>query len=241
MCGIVGQVGAIGSLESAEQVVRRQLALLRHRGPDDAAWIIDAQFAFGHVRLAIIDPAAWRPALRLRRRQPRRYLQRRDLQLRRAARRDARARRAFRTASDTEVLLQGYRLWGARVLDRLDGMFAFAIYDKTRRGSFARATRSGRSPSTISRSQSRFAFASECRAFALPARIRERARPRRRSPISSRSNACPSTAPSTAACTSCRPATRCAIADGKVEIDRYFESVPRDARRMPPRPSSRST
>ena len=56
MCGIVGQVGAVPAPEVAEALIRRQLTLLRHRGPDGSGCIVDPHFAFGHARLAIIDP-----------------------------------------------------------------------------------------------------------------------------------------------------------------------------------------
>ena len=232
MCGIVGQVGAIGSLESAEQVVRRQLALLRHRGPDDAQWIIDAQFAFGHVRLAIIDPQHGA--------QPfvsddgnlvvtyngeiYNYVELRD---------ELRARGAsFRTASDTEVLLRGTGT-GAHACST--GSTACSRSRSTTgpvASSFCARDPFGQKPFYWMHSQSRFAFASECRTFAcLPGFAAEldlasiadflafECLPFDRS-IYRDVHKLP-------------PGHALRYRDGKVEIDRYFESVPRDARECP--------
>src|SRR5206468_10637209 len=123
MCGIVGQVGGIDSAEQAEAVIRGQLALLRHRGPDDSGWVVDGRFALGHSRLAIIDPEHGQQpftsadgALTITfNGEIYNYIELRD-EL-------ARLGHAFRTTSDTEVLLTGFRQWGKHVLGKLDGMF----------------------------------------------------------------------------------------------------------------------
>ena len=167
MCGIVGQVGGIASRDEAEALIRAQLALLRHRGPDDSGCAIDGRFAFGHARLAIIDPEHGHQPLR----SPDgnlvitfngeiyNYLELRE-EL-------ARAGHAFRTTSDTEVLLTGFRHWGERVLDRIDGMFAFAIYDRTKGELFCARDPFGQKPFFYHESPGRLAFSSECRTFAL--------------------------------------------------------------------------
>ena len=63
MCGIVGRVGDLGDVAGVREVARRQLAMLRHRGPDDQGIVAEPGFVLGHVRLAIIDPAHTRDAL----------------------------------------------------------------------------------------------------------------------------------------------------------------------------------
>ena len=101
----------------------------------------DGPVTLGHRRLSIIDlsPAGHQPDG-----EPRRLavadVQRRDLQLHRAARRAARARSRVPTPqSDTEVLLAAYDEWGVGMLDRLNGMFAFAIWDTSNIDGAARA------------------------------------------------------------------------------------------------------
>ena len=174
MCGIVGQVGGIRSLAETEAVLRKQLAMLHHRGPDDVGLELDPRFAFGHARLAIIDPAlghqpfvsADGSLLITCNGEIYNYLELRD-EL-------AAAGHAFRTTSDTEVLLTGYRHWRDGVLDRLDGQFAFAIYDKAAEELFCARDPFGQKPFFYCENGGAFAFSSECRTFAaLPGFTRE--------------------------------------------------------------------
>ena len=165
MCGIVGQVGGNDTPALVESVLRRQLELLDHRGPDDSGMVIDPRFAFGHARLAIIDPELGH--------QPfescdgdlvitfngeiYNYLELREELIR--------AGHAFRTTSDTEVLITGYRQWGRDVLRKIDGMFAFALYDKRNQLLFCARDPYGQKPFFYHLDRGRFAFSSECRTF----------------------------------------------------------------------------
>jgi asparagine synthase (glutamine-hydrolysing) len=166
MCGIVGQVGGIGSAESAEAVLRRQLVLLRHRGPDDSGCVVDPDIAFGHARLAIIDPEHGQQpfvspdgALVLTfNGEIYNYIELREELARRG--------HAFRTTSDTEVLLTGFREWGRAVVDRIDGQFAFALFDRRSRQLFCARDPYGQKPFFYHVDGQRLAFTSECRTFA---------------------------------------------------------------------------
>lgn len=68
---------------------------------------------------------------------------------------------SFRTKSDTEVLLEGYVAWGEEVLSRLDGMFAFAIWDKATRQLFAARDHAGIKPFFYATYGGSFVFGSE--------------------------------------------------------------------------------
>ena len=165
MCGIVGQVGGLDAPEQVEAVVRRQLALLHHRGPDDTGYVVEPGFALGHARLSIIDPALGHQPLASSdgsvvitfNGEIYNYLELRDELLQ--------AGYAFRTTSDTEVLVAGYQQWGVGVLDRLEGMFAFALWDKRRRRLFCARDPYGQKPFFYHLAAERFAFSSECRTF----------------------------------------------------------------------------
>ena len=112
--------------------VERMCDLQRHRGPDaSGVWQSDDhRVALGHRRLSIIDLSAsgQQPMADAQRRfhvvfngEIYNYLElRRELEGQGAV---------FRTQSDTEILLVGYRVWGLQLLDRMVGMFAFAIWD----------------------------------------------------------------------------------------------------------------
>jgi asparagine synthase (glutamine-hydrolysing) len=227
VCGIVGQVGAIDQAGLTEAIIRDQLALLRHRGPDDSGYVIERRFVFGHARLAIIDPEHGQ--------QP--FISQDGnlvitfngeiynyLELREEL---AGAGYAFRTTSDTEVLLTGFQHWRADVLDRLDGMFAFAIYDKRTGELFCARDPYGQKPFFYAHNAERFAFSSECRTF-------ERL-PEFRSEIDRASLAdflafeCfPFDRTIFRGVSKLPPGHWLHYADGTIEVARYFESFPTD-------------
>jgi len=123
--------------------------LLRHRGPDDAGtWQAeDKSVALGSRRLAVLDlsPHAHQPMLNatgslsiVHNGEIYNYLELRN-ELRQMG-------HFFRSQSDTEVLLAAYEAWGPDCLERLNGMFAFAIWDEKRQELFAARDRFGEKP-----------------------------------------------------------------------------------------------
>jgi asparagine synthase (glutamine-hydrolysing) len=129
MCGITGIMNVSGGPVSPV-VLRAMTDIVRHRGPDGDGHWIQHGVGFGHRRLAIVDltPSGAQP------------MHSADGTLVitfngeiynwRELRRELGKRGAvFRTQSDTEVLLAAYREWGPKCLERLNGMFAFAIWD----------------------------------------------------------------------------------------------------------------
>jgi asparagine synthase (glutamine-hydrolysing) len=124
MCGILGTIGT-----RWREHVRDALDTLRPRGPDDHDMVDAGAAVFGHRRLAVIDLAGGH--------QPMQSEDRRwtlafngEIYNFKELRSELEARGwPFHTHSDTEVLLQGWRAWGESLLDRLDGIFAFALWD----------------------------------------------------------------------------------------------------------------
>jgi len=168
VCGIVGATGP-----DARALVERMRDRLAHRGPDGAGVFSDENVALGHRRLSIIDlsDAASQPfssedgSLQLVfNGEIYDYVELRD---------ELKARgRTFRSASDTEVILQGYAEWGEAVLERLNGMFAFALYDKKKMTLLLARDRAGEKPLHFGWLGERFLFASELRAFQEAGRLR---------------------------------------------------------------------
>ncbi len=164
MCGICGWVGSTTS--DAPALLDRMTDALSHRGPDDrGTWHLRDEVHLGHRRLAIIDPS---PAGR----QPMTagpvtvvlngeiY----NYESLRARLRDS--GRTFETGSDTEVLLQGYLHWGLDdLLARLDGMFAFALWDDTDRRLIIARDRMGEKPLYYTEIGGTLIFGSELRAL----------------------------------------------------------------------------
>src|SRR5690554_337214 len=169
MCGIVGvwEPGG-GDLSSQESFVRSAMAKLHHRGPDSQGIYSPPAGGptLGHQRLAIIDasPLGHQPMCS----GDGRYViafngeiyNFRELR----AELESRGTR-FRSRSDTEVLLEGYGVWGEDVLERLVGQFAFGIWDNDRRRLFLARDRLGEKPLYYARTARAFAFASEIQAL----------------------------------------------------------------------------
>lgn len=169
MCGIAGIVQRGGG---AAQVVGAMLDAMVHRGPDDSGLSTfggqGLDICLGHRRLSIID-------LSVNGHQPMRdregvltityngeiynYVElRAELQA---------LGSSFHSRSDTEVILEAYRVWGSDCLSRLNGMFAFALYDSRKQKLFCARDRFGEKPFLYVAKPGSFAFASEYKALLL--------------------------------------------------------------------------
>ena len=168
MCGLVGLVDLAGLDPNAVMPrLERAVARIHPRGPDDQGTWLDDHAALGHTRLAIVDlsPAGHQP-MRLG-----------DLALayngeiynHRELRCELEAEGVvFRGQSDTEVLIHAWAHWGADVLPRLNGMFAFVIVDRVRGELFAARDRFGIKPLYYWHSPAGvLAFASEIKQFTV--------------------------------------------------------------------------
>lgn len=168
MCGICGVIKDDNqSFVNREQLQQMNNAL-RHRGPDDAGiwWSSDGRVGLAQRRLAIIDlsPGGHQPMTDISGQlcitfngEIYNYLElRREL--------EARGHR-FRTASDTEVILEAYHAWGVECLSHLNGMFAFALYDNATRQMFIARDRAGEKPLFYWHTSRKLLFASELKAL----------------------------------------------------------------------------
>jgi asparagine synthase (glutamine-hydrolysing) len=186
MCGIAGALFEGPHESRADLVVRKMVAALRHRGPDGAGVChveapggrVHVDVALGHTRLAVID-------LSNRASQP---MQDEDspvavtfngeiynfADLRRELERRG---RHFRSQSDTEVILQGYHEWGEAVVERLHGMFAFAIWDGRDERLVVARDRLGIKPAYYVEGRGHFLVASEIRALFASGLVEARVEP----------------------------------------------------------------
>ena len=165
MCGLCGELRFDGSVPE-QDVIERMKEKLQKRGPDSAGSYFDAPLAFGHQRLAIIDltdnaaqPMTDQaagvalvfngtiynyPALR------------KELQA---------LGHHFKSTGDTEVILRAYIEWGENCVVRLQGMFAFAIWDNKKQTLLMARDRSGIKPLYFSQTPQRLLFASNTQAI----------------------------------------------------------------------------
>lgn len=163
MCGVAGIIGAARTEDVG--AVRSMIVMLAHRGPNGNAVSGFAGATLGHSRLSIIDLSerASQPMLSPDSRHAvvfngeiYNYLE---------LRRELEAGFRFRSDSDTEVLLAAWLRWGEACLDRLDGMFAFCIYDIGERSAFLARDRFGQKPLYLAPRGGRLYFASEVKAL----------------------------------------------------------------------------
>jgi asparagine synthase (glutamine-hydrolysing) len=171
MCGICGYWTGARLVAADEQamVARRMADTLRHRGPDDAGvWVDeDAGLSLGHRRLSILDlsPQGHQPMVSGSGRFVLSYngeiynfaSLRRELES---------AGAVFRGRSDTEVLLAGIEQWGLPgTLERAEGMFALALWDRRARTLSLARDRAGKKPLYYGHAGRSFVFASELKAL----------------------------------------------------------------------------
>lgn len=133
MCGICGQYRYISDAGVREEDIREMMESIAHRGPDDEGFYISGSLGLGFRRLSIIDlntghqPMSDREGTIW-------VVFNGEIYNFKDLREELKTHgHVFRTKSDTEVIVYGYRQWGIKVLDRLNGMFAIAIWDEPRR------------------------------------------------------------------------------------------------------------
>lgn len=160
MCGIAGIAGVVDS-----ELIQSMAGALAHRGPDGEGYFVDDGIALGHRRLAIIDLETGAQPMSVfsgrfwivfngeiyNYRELRQELSSLGFQ--------------FHTNSDTEVLLTAYACWGHTCLAKIQGMFAFAIWDKSRQHLFVARDPVGIKPLYYAQTPQAFYFASEIKAL----------------------------------------------------------------------------
>lgn len=166
MCGIFGLLAsAPRAREATFADLQVGMEKIRHRGPDgEGQWISQSgQVGLGHVRLSIIDVASGAQPMTS---EDGRYTIIYNgeiynfIELRQELGVDR-----FKTSSDTEVLLKAFIRWGQGCLDRLRGMFAFAIWDDLEKTLFLARDRFGIKPLYWAQTEDGFYFASEAKAL----------------------------------------------------------------------------
>ncbi|MFT3885258.1 MAG: asparagine synthase (glutamine-hydrolyzing) [Flavobacteriales bacterium] len=164
MCGIAGIAGTAG-LQAPEALVKRMTDAIAHRGPNAEGVWRDGDVVLGHRRLSIIDlsPESHQPFHGTDGRYSIAFNG--EIYNYRLLRKELEATYAFRTASDTEVLLAAFATWGIACLDRLEGMFAFALWDHRERSLYLVRDRMGIKPLYLWQQDGHLLFASEVRAL----------------------------------------------------------------------------
>lgn len=164
MCGIAGSVNFKGKLIS-ENMLKAMTETMTHRGPDDAGYFRDAHVALGFRRLSIIDLASGRQPMSnednsiwvIFNGEIYNFQELRNELLAKG--------HAFKTKSDTEVIVHGYEEWGTQCLQRFNGMFAFALYDQKNKKVVLARDRLGIKPLHYAWTDGQLLFGSEMKAI----------------------------------------------------------------------------
>ncbi len=177
MCGLAGIVRLDGASVSPD-TIGVLTDLIAHRGPDDAGVHVDGHVGLGHRRLSIVDlsPAGHQPmasgdgSLWI--------VFNGEIYNHEALRTElAGLGHAFRSTTDTEVILAAYRQWGEACVHRFEGMWAFAIWEPARRRLFCSRDRLGIKPFYYALTPAGFAFASEIKSVLAAGLVPVRANP----------------------------------------------------------------
>lgn len=159
MCGIAGMLGSIPD----EATVNAMLSTMHHRGPDGNGVFRDADATLLHSRLAIIDPAGGAQPMHLSwGGEDYVLVYNGELYNTRELRHTlSSAGHSFLGHSDTEVVLHSYAEFGDRCVERLNGIYAFAVWERRRRRLFLVRDRIGVKPLFYAEQGNAFLFASE--------------------------------------------------------------------------------
>jgi len=164
MCGICGIISDIPKPLYKEQI-KRMLNSIRHRGPDEFGFYLENQVLLAHARLSIIDLEASKQPMSdptgrftiIFNGEIYNYLEIKEKLISKGIK--------FSTTGDTEVLLNAFIEWGINCVLRLNGMFAFAIWDSYEKRLFLARDRMGQKPLFYALINNNFYFASELCAF----------------------------------------------------------------------------
>ncbi len=166
MCGIAG-ILHFDRRPVESDVLSRMSALMQERGPDDEGFYIGDGIGLAHRRLSIIDLSVDAKCPMANEDGSVQIVYNGEIYNYKELRKELLDRgHFFRTHSDTEVIVHGYEEWGKDVTNRIEGMFAFAIWDVSERILFLARDRFGEKPLYYLHSDTSFVFASTLPAIA---------------------------------------------------------------------------
>lgn len=162
MCGIVGFVN---TKKGKEPIIQEMMERIIHRGPSSAGQFVDDRVALGFRRLSIIDLAGGSQPI-FNEDGSKVIIFNGEIYNFQSLRKDLiAAGHIFSTHADTEVVLHGYEEWGTEVLQKLRGMFAFAIWDHEKKELFGARDHFGIKPYYFAQMNDTFMFGSEIKSF----------------------------------------------------------------------------
>jgi len=165
MCGICGILYFNNNRTVSEPVLGSMCDTIIHRGPDDQGQVVLGQIGLGMRRLSIIDISTGHQPICNENNNLWIVFNGEIYNFKRLRQELKNFGHRFKTQSDTEIILHGYEEWGEAVCQRLNGMFAFAIWDKKKRSLFLGRDRLGIKPLYYYQDDQKLIFGSELKAI----------------------------------------------------------------------------
>jgi asparagine synthase (glutamine-hydrolysing) len=173
MCGIAGIFYYKEPNVEPYGITKGLLTGITHRGPDHEGIYSNSVFSFGMRRLSIIDLQGGNQPISDYDKRYQIIFNGEIYNYQSLKKELQKLGCKFKTKSDTEVILNGYITWGEKVLDRLEGMFAIAIYDEHKHELFLARDRSGKKPLYIYNDDDKLVFCSEVKALSISLSLNE--------------------------------------------------------------------
>jgi asparagine synthase (glutamine-hydrolysing) len=234
MCGICGTFHFALAEPVDERLLDRMTAAMVHRGPDDRGRYVSGSLGLGFRRLSIIDLAGGHQPMADPDGKVWVVLNGEIYNFPELRRELEGAGYRFRTSSDTEVIVHGYRRWGLDVLDRLNGMFGLAIWDEERKRLVVARDPAGIKLIYYRLDGRRLQFASEARAL-LAAEPGAKARPDPTAlNLFLRYRYTPSPLTIFEGIRKLAPGTRIVVEDGTARVERWWDFSPEPFDPAPP-------
>ncbi|MFD2657760.1 asparagine synthase (glutamine-hydrolyzing) [Gracilibacillus thailandensis] len=167
MCGITGWIDFTRNIEHEREQVQRMASKISHRGPDETDFYLETHVGFGHQRLIVVDPAGGKQPMSHTKDQHSYVLVYNGELYNTEDIRSELLKQGwqFNSHSDTEVLLKSYIEWGEAHVEKLNGIFAYAIWDPSKQQLFLARDRLGVKPLFYKQHHNGLLFGSEIKAI----------------------------------------------------------------------------
>ncbi|GBD81241.1 asparagine synthetase [Tetragenococcus halophilus subsp. halophilus] len=165
MCGIVGFVNTTYSKDEKADQLEQMMARIVHRGPDNTGQFIDEGVGLGFRRLSIIDLKCGNQPI-FNENDTKAIIFNGEIYNYQELQQDLQDKgHVFKTSADTEVILHGYEEYGTEIVQKLRGMFTFAIWDREKQELFGARDHFGIKPLYYYHKNNTFMFGSEIKSF----------------------------------------------------------------------------
>jgi asparagine synthase (glutamine-hydrolysing) len=172
MCGICGFINNQQSVENEPTLLKKMCEVMIHRGPDEDGYYLKNNVALGHRRLSIIDLSSGSQPMSNDNKSIWIVFNGEIYNFPEIKKALVNKGFSFKTRSDTEVIIKAYEAYGIDLLQHLNGMYAFAIWDENKKRLMLARDRMGKKPLYYYVSKQQFIFASELKAILLHPEVR---------------------------------------------------------------------